>query len=226
MLLGSLKQESSWTKIHDLRLFLFSQGATATVLFFGLGNFFGMLAGGGGGKMTYAMDPRYPALLAGFAAILGCIPFWLLLNTVDENSPLLYIIVVTLLGGLGTGITGPIVKATLQNVTLPTTRGQAFAIYNLFDDFGRGLGPVFVSLLIVNMGGRTPAFNAGTFGWVVCGVLNIAIFFTVAKDERKAQESLAATLHYVPFANREEEKAVRESDTDTTFDDEAEMGVI
>lgn len=190
----------------------YEQGATATVLFFGLGNFFGLVAGGAGGKLLYAMDPRYPALLAGSSAILGCIPFWLLLNTIDETSPFLYIGVITLLGGIGTGVTGPIVKATLQNVTLPTTRGQAFAIYNLFDDFGRGLGPVFVSLLIVNMGGRTPAFNLGVFGWVVCGILNLLIYFTVARDESKIQASLAATLHYAPFVNQESTTSNDDSD--------------
>jgi MFS-type transporter involved in bile tolerance (Atg22 family) len=152
------------------------------------------------------MDPRYPALFAGSAAILGCIPFWLLLNTIDETSPFLYIGVITLLGGLGTGVTGPIVKATLQNVTLPTTRGQAFAVYNLFDDFGRGLGPVVVSMLIVSMGGRTPAFNFGVLGWVLCGILNLLIYFTVARDERNTQASLAASLHYTPFANRDEQE--------------------
>jgi len=181
-----------------------------------------MLLGGGGGRHLYTLDPRYPALLAGSAAILGCIPFWLLLNTIDETSPFLYIGVITLLGGLGTGVTGPIVKATLQNVTLPTTRGQAFAIYNLFDDFGRGLGPVFVSLLIVNMGGRTEAFNLGVFGWVICGIFNLLIYFTVERDERKTQATLAASLHYVPFANREHESMIP-PEKDATGDAKAQI---
>ena len=164
----------------------------------------------------YGLDPRYPALLAGCAAILGCIPFWLLLNTIDETSPFLYVGVITLLGGLCTGVTGPIVKATLQNVTLPNTRGQAFAIYNLFDDFGRGLGPVFVSLLIVNLGGRTLAFNIGVFGWVICGVLNLLIYFTATLDERKAQATLAASLHYVSFANSDDRTSPRNESIDAT----------
>jgi MFS-type transporter involved in bile tolerance (Atg22 family) len=177
------------------------QGATATVLCFGLGNFFGLLVGGGGGRFLYKLDPRFPALLAGSSAILGCIPFWLLLTTIDSTSPVLYIGVVTVLAGLGSGVTGPIVKATLTNVTLPTTRGQAFAIFNLFDDFGRGLGPVFVSLLIFQMGGRTPAFNVGVLGWVVCGILNSLTYLTVARDERKVQATLAASLRHGSCAN-------------------------
>lgn len=153
-----------------------------------------MICGGGGGRFLYMLDPRYPALFAGLAAILGCVPFWLLLTTVTGSSHFVYIGVVAVTAGLLTGITGPIVKATLQNVTFPTTRGQAFAIYNLFDDFGRGLGPVFVSLLIVHMGGRTPAFSVGVLGWTVCGMVNLMVYFTVARDERKIQAGLAASL--------------------------------
>jgi MFS family permease len=177
------------------------QGATATVLCFGLGNFFGLLVGGAGGRFLYKLDPRFPALLAGSSAILGCIPFWLLLTTVNDTRPSLYIGVVAVLAGLGSGVTGPIVKATLTNVTLPTARGQAFAIFNLFDDFGRGLGPVFVFLLIHQMGGRTPAFNLGVLGWVVCGIMNSLTYFTVARDERKVQATLAASLHHESCAN-------------------------
>lgn len=172
------------------------QGATTVVLCFGLGNFLGLLVGGGGGSFLYRLDPRFPALLAGSSAILGCIPFWLLLTTINGSSNFLYIGLITVLAGLGSGVTGPIVKATLTNVTLPTTRGQAFAIFNLFDDFGRGLGPVFVSLLIVHLGGRTPAFKFAVLGWVVCGILNSLIYFTVARDERKVQVTLAASLHH------------------------------
>jgi predicted MFS family arabinose efflux permease len=170
------------------------EGATVVVLCFGIGNFFGMVLGGAGGRYLYRTNPRYPPLFGGIMAIMGCIPFWFLLNDIDSNSHFLTIGTITVLAGIGSGATGPIVKATLQNVTLPTTRGQSFAMYTLFDDFGRGLGPVFVSILIVNLGGRTPAFNIGTLGWIVCGVLNACMFFTVAKDETKVQATLAASL--------------------------------
>lgn len=87
--------------------------------------------------------------------------------------------------------TGPIIKATLTNVTLPNTRGRAFALFNIFDDLGKGLGPYFVSLLSVKFGGRLPAFNIGVFGWILCGLTNLTIFFTVVRDERMVQTTLA-----------------------------------
>ena len=126
--------------------------ATFTVLWFGFGNFVGQLAGGAGGQYLYCVDKRYPALLAGSMAIFGCVPFWILLNQVNSTSSFLYLASVSFVSGAAAGVTGPIIKATLQNVTLPTMRGQAFALFNTFDDFGRGLGPVFVAFLITRMG--------------------------------------------------------------------------
>jgi predicted MFS family arabinose efflux permease len=108
------------------------------ILVFGVGNFFGLLVGGSGGTYLYRRDKRYPALLAGGMAIASCLPFWVLLNKVHANSPPLLIGLVALSTGVLSGGTGPIVKATLQNVTMPQARGQAFALFNTFDDFGRG----------------------------------------------------------------------------------------
>jgi sugar phosphate permease len=150
--------------------------------------------GGAGGSFLYRRDKRYPAILAGSMAILACFPFWILLNHVNASSSFATIGAVSVSAGLASGVTGPIIKATLQNVTLPQSRGQAFALFNTFDDFGRGLGPVFVSVLISSVGGRTPAFNIGVIGWMVCGVFNLIIYFTVECDERNVQTTLASSL--------------------------------
>lgn len=173
------------------------EGATATVLCFGIGSFCGLLIGGAGGQALYRINPRYPSVLAGVAAILGCFPFWMVLNTVNAKSSVVYIFVVTAFAGLCAGVTGPVVKANLQNVTLPTARGQAFAIYNTFDDFGRGLGPVFIALLISKYGSRRQAFNVGVLGWIMCGIFNILTALTIGKDEEKMHRSLEVTLAMV-----------------------------
>jgi len=164
------------------------------LLWFGIGNFMGQLSGGAFGRYLYQIHPSYPSLLAGIMAIVGCIPFWFLLNGVDASTGWVTMVVVTFLAGLGSGVTGPIVKATLQNVTLPTTRGQAFALLNTFDDVGRGLGPVVLALLIVRMGERRAAFNIGVLGWVFCGLANLATYWTVARDENRVQAVFAASL--------------------------------
>lgn len=168
--------------------------ATTTLMFFSLGHAVGLFSlGGGMAQKLYRTDKRYPSVLAGGTAISGCFPLWLLFNKVDVSTPYWIVIVIAALAGFGSGPTGPIIKATLTNVTLPRARGQAFAFFNLFDDFGKGLGPFFVSLLISRMGGRLPAFNVGIFGWVICGVANLAIFFFVERDEALIQAEIAMT---------------------------------
>ncbi|GAX22155.1 hypothetical protein FisN_39Lh023 [Fistulifera solaris] len=170
--------------------------ATLTVLFFGLGNFVGMLMGGFGATYLYRIDPRYPPLLAGSAAILGCFPFWMLLNWIDNNTLFLWTALVAWFAGGASGVTGPIIKAQLQNVTLPQERGQAFALFNTTDDFGRGLGPVFVAAMISRLGGRTNAFNIGVFGWVICGIINLGVYFTIQEDEARVQAKIVASLSF------------------------------
>jgi len=169
--------------------------ATTTLMCFSLGYALGLVVGGAGGRFLYQIDNRLPALLAGITAIMGCFPLWYLLNNVDESTPYYITVAITIIAGLGAAPTGPIIKATLTNVTLPRARGQAFALFNLFDDFGKGLGPFFVSLLIVHFGGRLRAFNLGVLGWIFCGVANLLIFFTVARDERAIQMAIAAEIH-------------------------------
>ena len=168
--------------------------ATTVLMLFSLGFVGGLTVGGLGGRYLYQQDPRYPALLAGITAILGCFPFWMLLNNVDRTTPFPLVVVIAMLAGFGSGPTGPIIKATLTNVTMPRARGQAFALFNLFDDFGKGLGPYFVSVLISKMGGRRPAFNVGVFGWIICGVANLVIYCTVLRDEQSIQRNLVQQL--------------------------------
>lgn len=169
------------------------QVATTIIMFFSGGYALGLVVGGAGGKALYKLDIRLPALLAGVTAIIGCFPLWFLINGVDSSTPFYIVALSAIITGIGSAPTGPIIKATLTNVTLPRTRGQAFALFNLFDDFGKGLGPFFVSLLIIKFG-RTKAFNIGVLGWIFCGIANLAIFFTVSHDEQVVQTTLATQL--------------------------------
>lgn len=169
--------------------------ATTVILVFGFGNFLGLVLGGAAGSMLYRRSPRIPPLFAGVMAIAGCFPMWLMINVVYESTPLPLVALISVLAGLCSGVTGPIVKSTLTNVTLPNSRGQAFALQTTFDDVGRGLGPVFVAMLIANLGGRTVAFNIAVFGWILCGVFNLLLYFTVEKDAAAVQSRFAASLH-------------------------------
>mmetsp|Transcript_18786 Transcript_18786/g.23652 ORF Transcript_18786/g.23652 Transcript_18786/m.23652 type:complete len:175 (+) Transcript_18786:245-769(+) len=166
------------------------------MLFFSFGNYIGLMIGGAGGNYLYKKDSRYPSLLSGTMAIVGCFPLWLLINTTQADIHhskshfwiMVHACLTSWIAGVSSSVTGPIVKAMLQNVTLPHVRGQAFALANIFDDFGKGLGPVFVASLIVNLGGRQKAFNVGIGFWIFCGVFNLCMYFTIQADEERTKQ--------------------------------------
>jgi predicted MFS family arabinose efflux permease len=171
------------------------EGATLIILVFGMGNFLGTIIGGIGCSHIYERyGRRYPAILSAGAAIAGCFPFWGMINynlDPNERKGIIVLGTISLLAGILSGITGPIVKSTLQNVTMPQMRGAAFALHTTFDDLGRGLGPAFVAWMIVKLGGRRRAFNVGAGSWMVCGILNGLLFCTVEADEERVRLGVA-----------------------------------
>jgi len=103
--------------------------------------------------------------------------------------------IAAIFAGIGSGVTGPIVKATLTNVTIPTSRGTAFALLNTFADFGRGLGPLFVAILIQSFhGNRQQAFNFSILGWALCGIFNLAIYFFAPTDQQTMRDTLCIVI--------------------------------
>lgn len=125
-------------RVLTLRFCCALEAATTVAMVFGLGSFFGLLLGGAGGSYLYSKDRRWPALLSGGTAMAGCLPFWALINVDNAANSPSFVYFSACAAGFLSGATGPIVRATLQNVTLPQARGQAFALFNTFDDFGRG----------------------------------------------------------------------------------------
>ena len=61
---------------------------------------------------------------------------------------------------------------------------MAFGLFNFFDEFGKGLGPALVSLIVVRKG-REKAFTMVLLAWLGCGVILISMAFTVQRDEAK-----------------------------------------
>ena len=78
-------------------------------------------------------------------------------------------------------------RSILQNVTVPEVRGSAFAIFNLTDDLGKGLGPVVIDGLVSACGSEEAAYNWAISFWLVDGILLAMIFFTMESDEAVVQ---------------------------------------
>lgn len=63
-----------------------SKEATGVLVTFGAGNAIGVIIGGFLGHFTYKRDVRGPPFVMGISLILGCIPFYFLINHIDENA--------------------------------------------------------------------------------------------------------------------------------------------
>ena len=160
--------------------------ATSTMLLCGFGLFLGVLFGGLGGEYAYKKDVRLPIVFGGFCNIIGCFPMYYLINHVSESSSILLIGGMSISTGIFLGALSPNVKSTLTNVSLPTNRGKTFSSLNIFDELGRGFGPMLVSIVISKFG-RRRAFNMSLLGWIISGLLNICSSCFVKEDESRVQ---------------------------------------
>ena len=61
---------------------------------------------------------------------------------------------------------------------------MAFGLFNFFDEFGKGLGPSLVSLIVAKKG-REQTFTMVLLAWLGCGVILMPIAFTVKRAEAK-----------------------------------------
>lgn len=84
-------------------------------------------------------------------------------------------------------LTGPIVRGYLSNVTEARFRGRAFSCFVIFDDLGKGGGPMLVSWAIGREGRGKVLERAVWNGWVACAVMVGMIWWTVKGDIERGE---------------------------------------
>jgi predicted MFS family arabinose efflux permease len=161
---------------------------TATQVVIGIGGaaILGGFVGGLLGNRLYNRHPRYLPLLCGVTTFAAVIPMAALIEFPSQSGvsdpSILPLLLTGAAAGFAAAMTSSNIRAVLLNVNAPETRGSIFALYNLFDDLGRGLGPWFIALLIASLG-RVQAFHVANLLWVVCGVLLLVMSRTFPRDE-------------------------------------------
>lgn len=205
------------------------EGATAIISTFSLGGFLGVFLGGEGGQYLYnRVSPRAPAMLMLIAGSLGAVPMYTLVRFPPADA-MAGCMLLAVCGGTLATVTGPIVRATLTNVTHGRQRGLAFASFALFDDVGKGAGPALISVLIQSFGRRW-TFAAAMWLWVPCAVLNGLTAYTVAADEKQAARMAGggggrAGGARQPFADTcDEERATSSESTALMLDEDERTG--
>lgn len=109
-----------------------------------LGGIWGAILG-----QHYQNAYRYKiGLFTGLSTLAGIPPTMFLVLANGRVFPTWTFFFCSFTGGFLSSVTGPNVSAVVLNVNSPETRGTAFAIFNLFNDVGKGLGPFIGAFLI------------------------------------------------------------------------------
>ncbi|GBG25921.1 Synaptic vesicle 2-related protein [Hondaea fermentalgiana] len=164
--------------------------STVVVLLYGIGIVLGQVWAGWLTDRWFLHRKRSITLGMGASTILGGVPVILMLYGANW-LPVWAFFLLTIPAGFLAGIPGSVLRTLMLNVTVPEVRGTAFAILNLVDDLGRGLGPFFVSFIIAAFpDNRRDALAISISGWLVCGILLGATVFSLEADVHSVDQRI------------------------------------
>ena len=89
-----------------------------------------------------------------------------------------------------TGFSGGIIRPMLLNVSLPETRGTIFAIQNLVDELGKGVGPYIVSQIIVGLGSRANGLAVAALMFLPAGLFQFGMAYFIERDYKAKEDTL------------------------------------
>ena len=156
---------------------------------FAIGGFGGQFIGGELGQRLYSWRKPAAAWHMSIAELLSVPPLVLMLTTSRRDASFARLAPIGFVLGLLATQTGPLVRACLTNTTAPRARASAFAVFALFDDLGKGFGPVVIARLVKAYGRRRAFVYAAVFGWGVGSLVNASITLTLEADERRLRST-------------------------------------
>lgn len=167
---------------------------------FGIGSVVGGLAWAALGDKLFQKDPRLQPLLCTVGILVGTIPCYLLINL--PLTSFLPLAILAVLGGITISTASANNKAILMNVNRPEHRGSVFAVFNVTDNIGKGVGPALGGVLLAVSGNNYRfMMNTAISFWILCGALFIGVIFFISRDradfltlmDKRAEELEAVT---------------------------------
>lgn len=206
--------------IHDFLvedLGLSRRSALGAIATLAASAFFGVLTGGFVGELLYASGNRHLAIFGGVCNTMRALPFLLIfgwkgfLGPLDQSSMLAFYLLL-MMGGFVATMASPCTGAMLLNVNLPQTRGSVIALYSVLDDFSKGFGTLFVSIIVKLVGGRALAYQLSLSLWVFTGLALLYTWYTIDQDEEQMKKTLDETAResMVLLSKRRAQEAIRD----------------
>ncbi|CAD5244956.1 MFS transporter [Thermococcus camini] len=173
--------------------------ATFVLLILGIATVIGTLVGGYVGDYFERRSPGGRALITGAAIFIGMLAAIgvIVYPLPSELSPLQWALLALYSIGLLqlVSFAGPNVTAIISQVNLPEDRGTVFGVFNIIDNVGKALGPLFGGFLIeaLRKAGYTNAqayeytLIIGSLFWTLCALVWLWIRHQYPKDREEVR---------------------------------------
>lgn len=171
--------------------------ATMVLLVLGIASVLGSLIGGIIGDYAEKKKKGGRAIITGLAIFLGMIvTIFIILYPIPSHPSLIewiFLVIYSLLFIQLISYAGPNVRAIISQVNLPEDRGTVFGVFNILDNVGKAIGPLFGGLLIEylrSIGYSVPQAYMWTMiiaslFWIPCSLIWIVIYKTYPRDREE-----------------------------------------
>lgn len=163
--------------------------ASGMVTLAAVGVFAGTFFGGIIGQWLYNRNKKWQPLFCMATTMLGIAPSLYLLRADSLVGTPLFI-VLNMFTGFLISLTGSNLRAILINTNAPRSRSAAFAVYNLTDDLGKGLGPAVSALFLTLVPDRTLALSLSILFWIPCSLIWLYIAAHFEESEAAVHREL------------------------------------
>ena len=161
--------------------------ATMMISLFGIGAAVGGAIGGVLGQYMYNVRSRNLSLFMGIVQLCSVPLMWRIIDAEYTSMNLAMNVVIILFAGCIASMAGTNVRFLLINVNEPDTRGFVMSIFDVFNNIGRGLGPLMVTWMVGAMGSRARGYDIAMTAWWLDALFMALTFFTVEEDEAMAR---------------------------------------
>ncbi|HHE75857.1 MAG TPA: MFS transporter [Candidatus Aciduliprofundum boonei] len=176
--------------------------ATFVLLLIGVSTVIGSLIGGFAGDYFENKQRGGRAVITGLAIFIGMIAVIVfILYPLPSNLSILYWLLIGIYSFILLQLVsyaGPNVRAIISQVNPPEDRGTVFGLFNILDNVGKAIGPLFGGFLIelmMSTGFSKPVayeytMLIGSLFWIPCALLWIWIRWSYPEDRDRIGELL------------------------------------
>lgn len=155
---------------------------------FGFGAAAGLIGWAVIGDRLFQKNPASLPRLCAAGILAGMVPCLVIVNLPMGAAPLPYYLL-ALAAGFAIAVASANVKAMLMNVNRPEHRGSVFAVFNLADSLGKGIGPALGGLLMTF--GYFVMMNVAIGFWLLCGLIMLRVASTIGPDHHAQLDLMA-----------------------------------